>query len=92
MKAGNSRHALKLCGCTSQDLRAHIEHQFKNGMDWENWGAVWEIDHIRPVSSFQLWLHHERLACWHWTNMQPLWKVENRSKGGKWQESDKKGQ
>ena len=43
-----------LLGCSVEDYKIYIENQFKKGMDWKNWGTVWEIDHIKPCSSFDL--------------------------------------
>ena len=52
-------------------------------MNWANYGSYWEIDHIVPVfykkpSTEQV---IERL---HYSNLQPLSKVNNRSKGNRY--------
>lgn len=71
-------------GCTLQEFKTHIEKQFKEGMSWENYGfKTWHIDHIQPMSSFDLTKESELLACCHYTNMQPLWASDNLSKGNK---------
>ena len=51
-------------------------------MTWENYGE-WEIDHKRPLAAFNLGDHTERLAAFHYSNCQPLWKIENRMKNAK---------
>ncbi len=68
-----------LVGCSPADLRRHLETQFAEGMSWDN-RAEWEIDHIRPCSSFDLTDSEEQRKCFHYTNLQPLWKSDNRSK------------
>lgn len=70
----------KLLGCTWEEARIHIEKQFVDGMSWENY-PEWEIDHIRPLMSFDLTdPEQQRQAC-HYSNLQPMWAAENRSKG-----------
>lgn len=71
-----------LIGCEWSFLKVHIEAQFKDGMSWDNRGE-WEIDHKVPVSSAAS--EAELLSLFHYTNLQPLWKPENRAKGSKGQ-------
>ena len=68
-----------LLGYTSIELKESIESKFKEGMFWENYGE-WEIDHIIPVSYFDLenTLPSVVNAL---DNLQPLWKLENIKKG-----------
>ena len=69
-------------GCTVEELRKHLESKFQLGMTWKNYGD-WEIDHIKPLISFNMFnIEEVRQAC-HYTNLQPLWAEDNRSKGGK---------
>ena len=80
---------MEYIGCSPAFLREHLENQFTEGMTWENQGQ-WEVDHIRPCASFAL--NHSdpevaelnRRACFHYTNLQPLWASENCSKGAKY--------
>ncbi len=77
----NGRTA-ELIGCDMPFLRRHIEKQFKQGMSWANHG-VWHLDHIRPCASFRLSDPEQQRACFSWTNLQPLWRLENISKGAR---------
>lgn len=72
-----------LIGCSPQFLVTYLESKFLPGMSWQNRSEI-EIDHIRPVISFDLTDPAQRSACYHYTNLQPLWKTDNRRKGGKW--------
>lgn len=77
--------AVKDLGCTISEFKLHIQKQFKKGMNWENHGREgWHIDHIRPLSSFDLNNREQFLKASHFTNQQPLWANENRSKGKKY--------
>jgi len=67
-----------LVGYTMEDLRKHLESQFKDGMSWDNMGE-WHIDHIWPLSR----LHIDGVDdptfkfAWSLGNLQPLWAKDN---------------
>lgn len=76
-------------GCTTVELKAHLEAQFVEGMCWENYGQYgWHMDHIRPVASFDLTDKKQVLKCFHYTNLQPLWWEDNLSKSSKYVPAD----
>lgn len=66
-------------------LRSHLESQFTDGMTWHNWGSVWELDHIRPLSGFQYTSLDDPLfkECWALSNLRPLLRDANQKKGAK---------
>lgn len=71
-----------IVGYTVADLVAHLERQFVKGMTWDNYGVVWQIDHITPQAAFDLEgadMVTVR-ACWALPNLRPLWAKENASK------------
>lgn len=72
-------------GYTWAELRAHIEAQFTPAMNWDNWGKVWELDHIKPLSSFKYQSLDDPLfrECWALANLRPLLREENATKGCK---------
>jgi len=73
-------------GCSLEKLINHLKGQFTEGMGWENYGnkkGQWSIDHIKPCNVFDLTVDEERKACWHYTNLQPIWHVDNMKKGKK---------
>jgi hypothetical protein len=86
LKSSNLKKSLatyELIGCSIPDLINHIERQFASKMKWENYGKIWHIDHIIPVASFDLSKEEEQRACFHFTNLRPMLKKPNHSKGGK---------
>ena len=46
------------------------------------------IDHIKPISKFNLDDEEEFLDCCHYTNLQPLLIQYNLSKNNKWTDED----
>jgi hypothetical protein len=76
-KAGS---AVQDLGCSIPEFMAYFERLFTAGMTWDNWGAVWEIDHELPLSSFDLADREEFLAACHFTNLQPLLIADHRAK------------
>lgn len=72
-----------LLGCTIEFLKGWLESQFKTGMSWQNHGE-WHIDHKRPCASFNLTDLEQQKICFHYTNLQPLWALENIRKGAKY--------
>ncbi len=79
-----SGSAVKLLGCSGEHAIAHIEAQFQTGMTWDNWGLQgWTIDHRVPLSAFDLQDPEQLAKACHYTNLQPLWAIDNLRKGGK---------
>ena len=82
-KAGS---AVKDLGCTINEFKNYLEFKFQPGMTWENYGFgknKWNIDHIMPLVSFDLSDRKQFLKSCHYTNMQPLWMLDNFKKGAK---------
>ncbi len=49
-------------------------------MEWGNHGngdGKWNIDHIVPLVKFDLFNLQEQKKAFHYTNMRPLWFLEN---------------
>ncbi len=81
-KAG--RNWESLTGYTVDQLKKHLEKQFKDGMSWGNYGQ-WHIDHIIPITAFN-YAKPEDIdfkRCWALGNLRPLDKKENLRKNNK---------
>ena len=75
-----------LLGCSIEEFIKHIESYFKKGMTWSNYGNrenEWNLDHIIPVSSFDLDKKSEQLKAFNYKNYQPMWAKENFKKGNR---------
>lgn len=73
-------HFVEYIGCDRDTLLNHIESQFQQGMSWNNM-SEWHVDHIIPLSSAKS--EEEMYTLCHYTNLQPLWAVENIKKYNK---------
>lgn len=82
VNAVKTHRTVDLIGCTIPEFMEHIAGQFQPGMSWGNWGFdTWHLDHKRPVSSFDLTDAAQQRACFHFSNYQPLWMMDNIRKG-----------
>jgi hypothetical protein len=64
--------AVRDLGCSIEFLKQYIESKFYSNMTWDNWGKVWELDHIVPLSHFDLTDREQFLKAVNYTNFQPL--------------------
>jgi hypothetical protein len=73
-----------LLGYSIEDLMVHLEALFTSGMTWDNYGE-WHVDHKIPMNSFQFESTDDIgfKECWKLSNLQPLWGLDNLSKGTK---------
>ena len=67
---------------TIEEMKAHIESLFQEGMAWDNYGK-WQIDHIVPQAKLQYdsFEHPNFTKCWALENLQPMWTSDNIRKG-----------
>jgi len=77
-----SKRTMELLGCTIDELWIHMESKFTEGMTKENYGK-WHVDHIMPCASFDLTDPEQQAKCFHYTNLQPLWALDNIKKGNR---------
>lgn len=83
LKVGSS---IKDLGCSSTFLKTYLESLFQPGMTWENYGnrvGKWSVDHIIPLSKVDLTNREEFLKVCHYTNLQPMWHIDNSRKHNK---------
>jgi len=89
----SSNFGFKLFDYSVQELSEYLEAQFNmhddhpihGKMSWDNSGK-WHLDHIRPVSSFDITGPESEgfTECWAMDNLRPLWAEENMSKSDRY--------
>jgi hypothetical protein len=76
---------------TIEDLKQHLESQFEDWMNWDNWGRAnvnektWNIDHIIPQSAlpFSSMKDINFRKCWNLQNLRPMEAIANIKKSNK---------
>ena len=67
-----------LIGCEIDYLIYYIQCKFTDDMSWDNYGLYgWHIDHKIPCAKFDLSKESEQRVCFHYTNLQSLWVIDN---------------
>jgi len=82
---------MEYLGCSIHFLQLWFKFLFNiidTNMTLENHGSYWEIDHVKPCSSFDLQKEEQVKECFHWTNVSPLEKSLNRQKSNNYTEED----
>lgn len=83
-KNGGSGSAVRSLGCSIPELKEYLEKQFVEGMTWEKWSfRGWHIDHIHPLSRFDLTDPEQVAQACNYKNLQPLWATDNLRKSNK---------
>jgi hypothetical protein len=85
-----SGSAIKDLGCSIEELKIYLENQFEPWMNWSNYGPfkkeykTWNIDHILPLSMFNLDNDTELKKACHFSNLRPLEAKQNLIKGNRY--------
>ena len=79
-----TKPSIEYLGCSAEYFIEHIEKQMKEGMIWDNI----HLDHIKPVSKFNLDDGDEFLMCCNYKNFQPLMAEDNMTKHNKFSKED----
>jgi hypothetical protein len=79
IKSGRKKgSAVRDLGCSMEFFISYIENLFQPGMSWDNYGKKgWHLDHIIPLASFDLTDEDQFKKAVHYTNIQPLWELDN---------------
>jgi hypothetical protein len=75
-------HTIEYLGCSSPDYLQWILN-YNESYTLDNRGTVWHIDHVIPLSKFNLENIDEQMIAFNWRNTMPLAAKENLSKNCK---------
>lgn len=78
-----SKKTFSILGYTKEDYVSNIKSKLKEGMTIDNYGD-WHVDHIKPVSLFDLSKEEQIKECWSLDNLDPKWAMDNFIKGNRY--------
>jgi hypothetical protein len=78
-----TKPTIEYLGCSAEYFLEYLQKKMIEGMTFNNI----HIDHIKPVSRFNLQNEDEFLDCCHYTNLQPLLSEDNLIKSNKWNDT-----
>ena len=76
-----NKEILTIIGIDKLGYIDHINKYLLDGMTKENFGKIWSLDHIVPVGVFDLTNEDDRLLCYNYNNIMPMFNNDNRMKG-----------
>jgi hypothetical protein len=77
-----SKHSVEYLGCSSLEYLKWISN-YDTNYNLDNHGKDWHIDHVIPISKFNLDTEEEQMIAFNWRNTMPLSCVENLKKNNK---------
>lgn len=76
-----------LLGCDIDHFKSWLEFNFEqepdNDMNINNYGTIWEIDHVYPLSKFDMSKEEDIKKAFNWKNILPALCSHNKSKNNK---------
>jgi len=86
IRGSKSNRTVLLLGCSIESFKIYLESLWEVGMSWDNYGkgiSKWSIDHIILCALFDMSKPDHQFRCFHFSNMQTMWTVENSRKRDK---------
>jgi hypothetical protein len=83
LKQRKTDRTIDYLGCSANQFFHWMNYQFNENFTFENHGTVWHIDHVIPISRFNLENNDEQYLSLNWRNTMPLSVYENLSKHNK---------
>ena len=69
-------------GCSCHEYFNWIT-SYNDTYNYDNHGTIWHIDHVIPVSKFNLSDENEQMIAFNWRNTMPLTIYDNLSKNNR---------
>jgi hypothetical protein len=77
------KRTIHYLGCNSEKFFHWLKIHFNEIITFENHGSVWHVDHVIPLSKFNLEKEEEQILAFNWRNTMPLLINENLTKNNK---------
>jgi len=82
LKVHKAKSSIEYLGTSTNDYLDWIMN-YNSHYNIDNYGAVWHIDHVIPISHFDLSNENEQLLAFNWRNTMPLSATENLKKNNR---------
>lgn len=63
--------------------RNWLELQFEGDISWDNFGKMWQLDHIIPVGYFDFGKEEDLKLCWNFVNIRVEKAHQNKNRGNR---------
>ena len=70
-------------GLDIENMRRWFEYQFQGDSGWDNFGKMWQFDHIIPVTYFDFSNEEDLKLCWNFTNIRVEHFPKNNNRGNR---------
>jgi uncharacterized protein (DUF983 family) len=77
-----NQHTIEYLGCSSNEYLSYLLC-YNSSFTLDNRGKEWHIDHVIPLSIFDLNNEDEKLLAFNWRNTMPLSKYDNLAKNNR---------
>jgi hypothetical protein len=77
-----NKHTIEYLGCNCNSYLKWLLTNNKN-YTYDNHGTEWHIDHVIPLSKFNIMDENEQMIAFNWRNTMPLSVIKNLSKNNK---------
>lgn len=78
-----NKRSFKYLDCSAHFFQEWIKYNLYDGMTLENYGDYWHLDHVKPVSKYNLQDESQKCECFCWKNIRPYKASKNRMKSNK---------
>lgn len=79
-KTYKKNKTISYLGCNLDEYKSYLESLFLPEFTWENRGEIWEIDHIEPLSKFDLTIEENIYKAFNYKNTKPIFKTSEIAK------------
>lgn len=74
-KTYKKNKTISYLGCNINEYKNYLESLFLPEFTWDNRGEIWEIDHIEPLSKFDLTIEENIYKAFNYKNTKPIFKT-----------------
>jgi hypothetical protein len=82
LKRNKNKRSIEYLGCSNEEYYTYIMN-YNDKYNIHNYGKIWHIDHVIPISLFDLSNNEEKMLAFNWRNTMPLDCKENLKKNNR---------